>query len=71
MKGDGGTIGLTEKPSALERWMIAGPEIARLINEFEADVDDTTSHTSLKHHEQTPSTQKTFLKDPLFLFFLL
>ena len=25
-KGDGGVIGLIEDPSALRRWMIAGPE---------------------------------------------
>ncbi|KAK3700594.1 hypothetical protein QZH41_001584 [Actinostola sp. cb2023] len=29
IKGDGGAIGLTENPSALLRWMVAGPELAR------------------------------------------
>ena len=28
-------MGLTEKPTALHRWMVAGPEMARMINEFE------------------------------------
>ena len=35
IKGDGGAVGLTENPSALLRWMVAGPEIARCIQEFE------------------------------------
>ena len=34
VKGDGGAIGLTEEPAALRRWMVAGPEISRLIDEF-------------------------------------
>lgn len=35
VKGDGGAVGLTEKPTALHCWMVAGPEMARMINEFE------------------------------------
>jgi hypothetical protein len=31
VKDDGGAIGLTEDPSALRRWMVAGPEICRLV----------------------------------------
>ena len=31
VKGDGGAVGLTENPSALRRWMVAGPEVARVI----------------------------------------
>jgi len=27
VKGDGGAIGLTEKPGALRRWMVAGPQL--------------------------------------------
>lgn len=34
VKGDGGAIGLTEDPAASRRWMVAGPEISRLIGEF-------------------------------------
>ena len=30
MKGDGGAVGLTENPAALKRWMLAGPDIARV-----------------------------------------
>ena len=35
MKGDGGIIEITENEGALHRWMVAGPEIARILNEFE------------------------------------
>ena len=31
IKGSGGAVGLTENPQALERWMVAEPEISRLI----------------------------------------
>ena len=34
-EGDGGAVGFTENPVALLRWMVAGPEIARLVNEFD------------------------------------
>ena len=33
--GDGGAVGLTENPAALRCWMVSGPEMARLIGEFE------------------------------------
>ena len=35
VKGDSGAVGLTENPAALRRWMVSGPEMARLIGEFE------------------------------------
>ena len=34
IKGHGGPIGLTEDQTALRRWMVAGPEISRLVDEF-------------------------------------
>jgi hypothetical protein len=33
VKGDGGAVGLTENPTALRRWMVSGPEMARVIGE--------------------------------------
>ena len=35
IKEDGGAVGLTDNPSTLQRWMIAGPEVARAIAEFQ------------------------------------
>ena len=59
IKGDGGAIGLTENPQALHRWMLAGPEIARVVTEFE-DCMPKDTNISDRHHEQTPSVQTTF-----------
>ena len=33
-KGDGGAVGLTANPAALQRWMVAGPEVVRSIKEY-------------------------------------
>ena len=35
VKGSGGAVGLTQNPSAFRKWLLAGPEQARLIEEFE------------------------------------
>ena len=35
MKGSGRAVGLIENPSAFRKWMIAGPEQARLLTDFE------------------------------------
>ena len=35
IKADGGAIGVTEDPSALGRWMIAGPEVSLLVAQYE------------------------------------
>ena len=34
IKDEGGAIGVTEDPSALRRWMVAGPEVSRLATEY-------------------------------------
>ena len=57
VKGDGGAIGLTDNATALRRWMVAGPQVARLIMEFE----DFNMHP--RNHEETPSVQNTFARD--------
>ncbi|CAL4083046.1 unnamed protein product, partial [Meganyctiphanes norvegica] len=63
IKGEGGAVGLTENPQALERWMVSGPEISRLIGEFVASFQTLNSQTSKMHHEQNPNTQNKFSKD--------
>ena len=54
IKGEGGAVGLTEDPVALRRWLIAGPKIAQVVNEFETTF---LSHKAddVRHHEQVPS----------------
>ena len=51
VKGDGGAVGLTEDPSVLKRWMICGPEMARIVGEFEKSCDREDSNIISKHHE--------------------
>ena len=41
IKGEGGAIGVTEDPSALRRWMIAGPEVSRLASDYEIVSENT------------------------------
>ena len=61
VKGEGGAVGLTETPNALRRWMLSVPEIARLINEFEAGmVPDTGTKENSKHHKEHRSFQVSF-----------
>lgn len=63
VKGDGGAVGLTENPSALRRWMIAGAEVARVIGEFEKSAIPENRRVDTHHHDQTASVQISFAKD--------
>ena len=55
---------MLQNPKALLRWMVAGPELARIIEEFEDNCLDggagKTTRTNLKHHEHTASAQVKF-----------
>ncbi len=59
LKGDGGIIGITENESALKRWLIASPEMARIIHDVEVSLYHKETHDN-RHHEQTLTTQKRF-----------
>ena len=63
VKGDGGVIGLTENDPAMKRWMVAGPEISRIIKEYEDYCNGASMGNSDKHHEQTKSIQTAFRRD--------
>ena len=45
-----GAVGITENPGVLLRWVVAGPEVTRLINEL--DYTQYAGRDS-KHHEKT------------------
>ena len=62
IKGLGGAVGLTEDPAALRRWLIAGPEVARVVTEFEESLGQAKS-VSTKHHDQSPTIQQAFVKN--------
>ncbi|MEW8543564.1 MAG: hypothetical protein AB2693_08500, partial [Candidatus Thiodiazotropha sp.] len=56
IKGEGGVIGITDNPSALIKWITAGPEIARIVDEFE----NPPQTKRLLHHDQEPAIQAQF-----------
>ena len=66
IKADRGAIGVTEDPSALRRWMIAGPElrpeVSHLVARYEAacGTKEGTEHTS--HHEETDRDSRKALQ---------
>ena len=66
-----GAIGVTEDPSALRRWMIAGPEVSQLVTQYEiaSEAKETVVHRN--HHEETPKVQQVSLErvDKLFRVF--
>ncbi|KAJ8351860.1 hypothetical protein SKAU_G00233360 [Synaphobranchus kaupii] len=63
IKSDGGVVGLTDNPSGLRRWMVACPEVATLIEDFEDAHQLMVRRDVVLHHDQTASVQKAFRKD--------
>ena len=63
VKGDGGAVGLTENPAALRRWMVSGPEMARVITEFQGTAEKRMKKPELKHHEHIKHTKIAFARD--------
>ena len=64
IKQSGGAIGLTINPSALRHWMAAGPEVSRIVTEFEncalgAQADSSDHH----HHKQYAGVQAMFITE--------
>ena len=55
MKADGGIVGLTDNPTALLRWITAGPEVQQILHEFENSFKSTNEKPKLQHHDQTAS----------------
>ena len=54
----GGAIGLTENPQMLERWMVAGPELSRVVEEFEGVQNELGE---LPHHQEGRASRRRFL----------
>ena len=60
IKGDDGAIVVTEDPYALQRWMIAVPEVSHLVAQYELTSEANDANENTRHHEQTEHTQKAF-----------
>ena len=64
IKNEGGIIGITQDPEALLRWAVSGPELVRVISEFEATIIGKEARDIPgTHHEETKSVQDTFISD--------
>ena len=65
VKGDGGTIGLTENTSELLLWMVSGPEIARVINQFQVsqEMSKHEKEPDFYYHEEVKGVQDAFVKE--------
>ena len=59
VKGDSRAVGLTESPDALLRWIVAGPELARMTKEFEESIPSVTKEGT-RHDEHVPGVQVLF-----------
>ena len=55
---------MTENPAALKRWLVAGPELAQMNEEFEEVISASESQN---HHESKPAIQSAFDKDAVNL----
>lgn len=54
---------MTTDPLALRHWMVAGPEVARIVVEFEEHAMKAQDDGKQLHHEQHFSVQDAFQKD--------
>ena len=55
--------------SALRRWEVAGPEVCRLLEEYERLYNVTSNENKGKHHEDYTEFQKTFWNNTQKSFF--
>jgi len=62
-KNDRRAVDLTDNPTALRRWMVAGPEVAALFEDFEDAHQHMGRRDEVLHHDQTTSMQNAFRKD--------
>ena len=68
IKGQGGATNFLnlENESALIRWETCGPEVTRIVTEFEELLNESTQTTcsgSLKHHEDNELFRRSFSND--------
>jgi len=61
VKGDGGAVDLTEDPASLRRWMVSGPEVSRIVDQFAIPSSNAEVTNDTKHYEVTHILGKDFL----------
>ena len=71
VKGSGGCIGLTENPVAFRRWMLSGPELVRVQQQFEDQYlpdSDPENPKNFQNHEQGLAAQRRFQQQVCSLY---
>ena len=65
VKGQGGIIGLTANESALNRWIVSGPEIVEMIQHFKESSKPTSEDgvNEIEHYEECEAFQEQFKLD--------
>ena len=63
IKGVGGAISLTENDASLAKWLIAGPEVSRMVKEFEETNRLPESSKVREHHDSNATAQRHFTSD--------
>ena len=59
MKDSGGAVGLFGRLGALLRWLVAGPEISRILRQYESTKNfEWDDNESVCHYSENPSVQK-------------
>lgn len=53
VKGDWGALDLLDNPGALLQWTFAGPEVSRIIQEFEEACQSGSKDRVMLHHKQS------------------
>ena len=60
--------GISDDVSALWRRMVAGPEVGRLVVEYESLADAKDANERVRHLEQTERAQRAFFEKVLKLY---
>ena len=61
VKGEGGVIGITSNENALNRWLVAGIEVFRLLDQLQSSIHACKNSYSLLKYEQYPTGQNKFV----------
>ena len=59
---------MTEDPSALRRWVVAGPQVSHLVAQYAAASEAKEGAKQTSHHEQTERAQNVFVENVDKLF---
>ncbi len=71
IKADRGTVGLTDDPGALRRWMVDGTEVTRLVAAYEVLSGGKDAAIGRHHHEHTFNSAHMLFLDKVETLFAI